>query len=81
MPPRCSRVGLTATKGDVKARDTLVKAMQSAKIASPRGPISFSPSHNIVQNIYLREVRKGRNALVKIAHEALADPATGCRMA
>jgi branched-chain amino acid transport system substrate-binding protein len=74
-------VGLTAAKGDVAARDTLVKAMQGAKIASPRGPISFSPSHNIVQNIYLREVRKGKNAMVKIAHEALADPATGCRMA
>jgi branched-chain amino acid transport system substrate-binding protein len=73
--------GLTATKGDMKARDALVKAMQTTKIASPRGPISFSASHNIVQNIYLREVRKGRNALIKVAQEALADPATGCRMA
>lgn len=74
-------VGLNAAKGDVAARDALVKAMRDARIDSPRGPISFSRSHNIVQNIYLREVRKGRNALVKVAHEALADPASGCRMA
>jgi len=74
-------VGLDAAKGDTGARDTIVKAMQAAKINSPRGPISFSPAHNIVQNIYLREVRKGKNAFVRIAHEALADPATGCRLA
>lgn len=74
-------VGLDAVKGDINARDNLYKAMRNAKIDSPRGRITFSAAHNVVQNIYLREVRNGKNALVKIAHEALADPATGCRMA
>src|SRR4051794_12123311 len=74
-------VGLDAVKGDLKARDAMVKAMQGAKLDSPRGPVTFSASHNPIQNIYLREVRKGKNAYVGVAHAALADPATGCRMA
>jgi branched-chain amino acid transport system substrate-binding protein len=74
-------VGLTAVKGDINAKDNLYKAMASAKLDSPRGPMTFSPSHNPVQNIYLREVRKGRNVKIGIAAEALADPGTGCRMA
>ena len=45
-----------------------------------RGPISFSKAHNVVQNIYLREVRNGRNEYVSVAHANLADPARGCRM-
>jgi branched-chain amino acid transport system substrate-binding protein len=73
-------IGLSATKGDINAKDALYKVMAAAKIDSPRGPISFSASHNVVQNVYLREVRKGKNAFVKIAHAALADPGTGCRM-
>src|ERR1700760_1780975 len=52
-------VGLDAVKGDLKARDAMVKAMQGAKLDSPRGPVTFSASHNPIQNIYLREVRKG----------------------
>jgi branched-chain amino acid transport system substrate-binding protein len=77
-------VGLDAVKGDLKARDAMQKAMRGAKLNSPRGPMSFSAAQNPVQNIYLREVRKGKNGLinafVKVAHEALADPAVGCKM-
>jgi branched-chain amino acid transport system substrate-binding protein len=73
-------IGLSATAGDINATDALYKAMASAKINSPRGPISFSPSHNVIQDIYLREVRKGKNAFVKVVHKALADPGTGCNM-
>jgi branched-chain amino acid transport system substrate-binding protein len=73
--------GLAAVGGDLKARDALLKAMQGAKLDSPRGPLAFSASRNPIQNIYLREVRKGRNAYVGVAHEALADPGTGCRVA
>jgi branched-chain amino acid transport system substrate-binding protein len=43
--------------------------------------LSFSASQNPVHNIYLREVRNGKNAYVGIAHAALADPGTGCRLA
>jgi branched-chain amino acid transport system substrate-binding protein len=73
--------GLEATKGDINATAELYKAMRAAKIDSPRGPLSFSASQNPVQNIYLREVRNGKNSYVRIAHEALADPGTGCRLA
>jgi len=56
-------------------------AMQDAKIDSPRGPISFSKAHNVVQNIYLREVKGGINKYISVAHADLADPALGCRVA
>src|SRR5262245_21574161 len=74
-------IGMEAAKGDIKAVDPMYKAMRAAKIDSPRGPISFSASQNPVQNIYLREVKNGKNAFVKIAHAALADPGTGCKLA
>ena len=74
-------VGLTATKGDFAAKEAMYTAMRAAKIDSPRGPISFSKANNVVQNIYLREVKNGKNAYVKIAHAALADPGTGCKLA
>lgn len=73
-------IGLGAVKGDAAARDAMVKAMAAAKIDSPRGPLSFNKAHNPIQNIYLREVRNGRNELVSIAQSAVDDPARGCRM-
>ena len=72
-------VGLTATKGDFAAKDAMYAAMRAAKIDSPRGPISFSKAHNVVQNIYLREAKGGLNRYVSVAHADLADPALGCR--
>ena len=73
-------IGLVAAGGDAAARDKMVAAMAGAKIDSPRGPISFSKAHNVVQNFYLREVRNGRNEFISVAHADLADPAPGCRM-
>lgn len=69
-----------AVKGNTKERDALIKALEAVKIDSPRGPWHFSKAHNPVQNFYLREVINGRNEVIKIAAEALADPATGCSM-
>ena len=74
-------VGLTATKGDFAAKDAMYAAMRAARIDSPRGPISFSKAHNVVQNIYLREAKGGLNRYVSVAHADLADPALGCRAA
>jgi branched-chain amino acid transport system substrate-binding protein len=74
-------VGLDAVKGDFAATQALYAAMRGAKLDSPRGPMTFSAAQNPVQNIYLREVRNGKNAYVGIAAAALADPATGCKMA
>jgi len=73
-------IGLGAVKGDAAARDAMIKAMAAAKIDSPRGPLSFNKAHNPVQNIYLREVRNGRNEMVSIAQANVDDPARGCKM-
>lgn len=73
-------IGLDATRGDPTAEAALARAMRAASIDSPRGAFTLSPSHNPVQNIYLREARGGENRVIGVAAEALADPGTGCRM-
>lgn len=73
-------IGLDAVKGDIDAEAALYKAMRAAKIDSPRGPISFSGSNNVVQNIYLRRVEGGENKVVGVAAEALADPLGTCKL-
>lgn len=72
--------GLAAVGGDAGARDRMVAAMGAAKIDSPRGPLSFNKAHNPVQNVYLREVKAGRNAYVSVAQANVDDPARGCRL-
>ena len=74
-------IGLTTAGGDAAAKDKMIAAMGAAKIDSPRGPLSFNKAHNPIQNIYLREVKNGRNELVRIAQEAVDDPARGCKLA
>ena len=72
--------GLNAVKGDIKNRDGLVKAMETAKIDSPRGPFTLSKAHNPVQDFYLREVNGKVNKNIAIAVKGLADPARGCKL-
>jgi branched-chain amino acid transport system substrate-binding protein len=73
-------IGLAAVKGDTKKRKELVTAMRSAKIDSPRGPMTLSKAHNPVNDIYLRRVEGKENRVIGIAAKALEDPARGCRM-
>lgn len=73
-------IGLSAVKGDMSARAELYAAMEKAQFVSPRGKMAFSPSHNPVQDIYLREVRNGQNVVIGVAATAVADPARGCKM-
>lgn len=73
-------IGLKAVGGDFAARDKMLAAMASAKIDSPRGPLSFNRAHNPIHNIYLREVRNGRNEMISVAAENLDDPARGCKL-
>lgn len=73
-------VGLTAVKGDAGARDPMIAAMGAARIDSPRGPLSFNRAHNPIQNVYLREVRNGKNVYVSVAQENVDDPARGCKL-
>ena len=74
-------IGLNAVGGDLAQRAALIRAMAAAKIDSPRGLITLSPSHNVVQDFYLRRVENGENNAIGIAAKALADPARGCSMA
>jgi len=71
--------GLVAVKGDLKNRDGLVKAIESAKIDSPRGPFTLSKAHNPVQDLYLRKVVGKLNKNEGVAVKGLADPARGCK--
>jgi branched-chain amino acid transport system substrate-binding protein len=74
------RAGLQAVKGDFSKRDALIKAMEAAKIDSPRGPFTLSKAHNPVQDMYLRKVEGKENKTVSVAIKALADPARGCKL-
>jgi len=72
--------GLKTVKGDTAKRPELIKAMESARIDSPRGPFVLSRAHNPVQDMYLRKASGRDNAFVEIAAKGLADPARGCKM-
>jgi branched-chain amino acid transport system substrate-binding protein len=74
-------IGLEAVKGKLEDEANLYKAMRAAKFESPRGPVSLSPSQEVVHNIYLRKATGGQNKVVGIAAEKLADPGTGCKLA
>jgi branched-chain amino acid transport system substrate-binding protein len=73
-------IGLEAVNGDIEDEENLHKALENAKIDSPRGPMAMSPSHEVIHNMYLRKVTNGQNKVIGIAAEQLADPGTGCKM-
>ncbi len=72
--------GLKAVDGDASKRDQIIKAMSAAKLDSPRGPVSFSKSHNPIQNMYLREARGTENVMTGVVMEALDQPSPNCKM-
>jgi branched-chain amino acid transport system substrate-binding protein len=72
--------GLLAVGGDVSKRAELAKAMEAARIASPRGSFTLSRAHNPIQDIYLRKAEGRENKLQSVSIKALADPARGCKM-
>jgi branched-chain amino acid transport system substrate-binding protein len=73
-------IGLKAVGGDVGKRDTLLAAMSKASFKSPRGPFKLSAANNPIQNMYLRELKGGKNVLLKTSATDFADPGTGCRL-
>ncbi len=73
--------GANAVKGDLSSKPALYKAMESAVIDSPRGKWTMSPSHNPVQDMYLRVVENKENKVIGVAAKALADSGAGCKMA
>lgn len=74
------QAGLAAAGGNASRQEVIIKAMEAAKIDSPRGPFTLSKAHNPVQDIYLRQVEGGRNKVIATPIKALADPARGCKM-
>ncbi len=72
--------GTKAVGGDMSKRDALIKAMQTAKIDSPRGPFALSKAGNPIQDYYLRRVEGGKNKAIGVAIKAYEDPAVGCKM-
>ena len=72
-------VGLKAVNGDTKKKAELIKAMQNAKLDSPRGPLTFSKSNNPVQNFYARVARGTENVVTDVVVQNLADPAPDCK--
>jgi branched-chain amino acid transport system substrate-binding protein len=73
-------IGLGAVKGDVKAGRTLYSTLEQARIESPRGVFTLGKNHNPVQDIYLRQIKGGKEIVLGVAHKALADPGKGCSM-
>ena len=72
--------GMNAVQGDTGARAEMIRAMENAEIDSPRGKLRFSKSHNPIHDVYLREVVKGENRVVRVAAKDQDDPAEGCSM-
>jgi branched-chain amino acid transport system substrate-binding protein len=72
---------LDKVRGDTGAQKELIAALEAARIDSPRGPFRFSKAHNPIQDVYLREVKGGREVVLGVAMKDAQDPATGCTMA
>lgn len=72
--------GANAVKGDLSSKSALYKALEGAVIDSPRGKWTMSPSHNPVQDMYLRVVENKENKVIGVAAKALADSGAGCKM-
>jgi len=72
--------GVNAVKGDLSKRAELVKAMETAKIESPRGPFALTKSHNPIHDVYLRKVEGKENKVIAVAIKNLTDPPRGCKL-
>ena len=72
-------VGLKAVKGDTKKKAEMIKAMENAKIDSPRGQLAFSKSHNPIQDYYVRVARGTDNVVTDTVIRQLADPSPDCK--
>ncbi|TAN70374.1 MAG: ABC transporter permease [Magnetospirillum sp.] len=70
---------MAAVKGDTTDRAALIAAIEKAEIKSPRGPFRFSKAHNPIQDIYLRQVKGGKEVVLGVAEKDVTDPAKGCK--
>src|SRR5436853_2788026 len=71
---------LEKVRGDTGARAELIAALETVRIDSPRGRFRFSKTANPVQDVYLRQVKGGREVVVGVAMKEAEDPGAGCKM-
>jgi branched-chain amino acid transport system substrate-binding protein len=64
-----TKTAIDAINGKVEDRAAFLKAMRSAKIKAPRGPLSLDAYDNPIQNVYISKVQK-------IKHPVLGDVLT-----
>lgn len=72
--------GLEAVQGDTSKKQEMIKAMENAKLDSPRGPLSFSKAHNPIMDMYVREAKGDRNIVIGVAVKGLTDPSPECTL-
>ena len=73
-------VGLKAVKGDTRKKADIYKAIEIAKIDSPRGSLTFSKSHNPIQDFYVRVARGNQNVMTDTIVKGLVDPSPDCKL-
>ena len=73
-------LALEKVQGDTGAQKELIAALEQVRFDSPRGSFRFSKAHNPVQNVYVRQVKNGKEAVVGVALKDAEDPAAGCSM-
>lgn len=71
---------LEKVQGDTGAQKELIAALEQVRLDSPRGPFRFSKAHNPIQNVYVRQVKGGKETVLGIAQKDAEDPAFGCAM-
>src|SRR3954463_9360889 len=71
---------LDKVKGDTGAQKELIAALESVRFDSPRGPFRFSKAHNPIQDVYVRQVKNGQEAVLGVALKDAEDPAAGCKL-
>jgi len=72
--------GANAVKGDLSKRADLVKAMESAKLDSPRGSLALTKAHAPIHDMYLRKVEGKENKVIGVAVKNITDPPRGCKL-
>ena len=71
---------LDKVKGDTGAQKELIAALEGVRLDSPRGPFRFSKAHNPIQDVYVRQVKGGKEVVLGVAMKDAEDPAAGCKM-
>ncbi len=65
---------LEAVQGNIEDRENFIKIFEKVEIRNtPRGPVKFDQYHNIVNNIYICEVKKVDGKLVNAIVETYKD--------